>query len=171
MASKVTSKTKARSSKATKKTSPKKTSTRTTKATAKSPKKETAKVVKLRGNEPKEVRRLLERGQAKGFLTFDEINDGLPPDLVSSDQIDELMSLLTAAEIQVVDSPARYKPPVPKEQIADEGRSPGSEFPSSFITEPPPRLSAKEEELYQNKSNDSGSNVSTENGVGILAYP
>src|SRR5689334_3160744 len=37
--------------------------------------------------ERKEVKDLLEAGRQKGFLTYDEVNDALPADIVSSDQI------------------------------------------------------------------------------------
>ncbi|HJL10546.1 MAG TPA: RNA polymerase sigma factor RpoD [Polyangiaceae bacterium LLY-WYZ-15_(1-7)] len=56
-----------------------------------------------------EIQHLLERGRAKGFLTYDEVNDALPPDVVSSDQIDDLMQRLDNEEIDVVDNAAQAK--------------------------------------------------------------
>src|SRR5216684_3546358 len=41
----------------------------------------------------KEVKDLLALGRDKGFLTYDEVNDALPSDIVSSDQIDDVMSM------------------------------------------------------------------------------
>jgi RNA polymerase primary sigma factor len=51
----------------------------------------------------KEVQALLEKGRAKGFLTYDELNEALPPEMVTSDQIDDLLLLLGGESIDVVD--------------------------------------------------------------------
>ncbi|MFW5875781.1 MAG: RNA polymerase sigma factor RpoD [Myxococcota bacterium] len=59
---------------------------------------------KAKGKERKEIRALLERGRSKGFLTYDELNDGLPPEMVTSEQIDDLMMVLGGEDIEVVDS-------------------------------------------------------------------
>ena len=48
-------------------------------------------VPKIKGRERKEVQVLLERGRMQGHLTYDELNEALPPDMVTSDQIDDLM--------------------------------------------------------------------------------
>src|SRR5262249_57522344 len=40
----------------------------------------------------------------KGFLTYDEVNDALPSDLVSLDQLDDIMMMFGAMDIEVVDS-------------------------------------------------------------------
>jgi RNA polymerase primary sigma factor len=64
---------------------------------------------RAKGRERKEVRMLLERGRSKGFLTYDELNEGLPLEMVTSDQIDDLMVVLGGEEIEVVDSSAQVK--------------------------------------------------------------
>ncbi len=61
------------------------------------------------GKERKEVQALLERGRVKGYLTFDEVNDALPPEMVTSDQIDDLMGWIGEEDIQVVDSANQAK--------------------------------------------------------------
>jgi RNA polymerase primary sigma factor len=43
-------------------------------------------------------------GKQKGFLTYDEVNDALPSDLVSLDQLDDIMMMFGAMDIEVVDS-------------------------------------------------------------------
>jgi hypothetical protein len=58
-------------------------------------------VPKIKGRERKEVQLLLERGRMKGHLTYDELNDALPPDMVTSDQIDDLMVWLQSEDIDV----------------------------------------------------------------------
>src|SRR5215831_7370799 len=52
----------------------------------------------------KEVKDLLAAGRQKGFLTYDEVNDALPADIVSSDQIDDVMSMFGDNEIEIVDA-------------------------------------------------------------------
>ncbi|MBE2251367.1 MAG: RNA polymerase sigma factor RpoD, partial [Myxococcus sp.] len=54
--------------------------------------------------ERKEVKDLLEAGKQKGFLTYEEVNDALPADVVSSDQIDDVMSMFGDNEIEIVDA-------------------------------------------------------------------
>src|SRR5260370_11479888 len=65
----------------------------------------------------KEVKDLLEAGRQKGFLTYDEVNDALPADIVSSEQIDDVMSMFGDHDIEIVDaqkaaSSAEVKPTV-----------------------------------------------------------
>ncbi len=52
----------------------------------------------------KGVERLIALGKRKGFLTYDEVNDLLPEDVVSSDEIDKVLELLGKEDIQLVDS-------------------------------------------------------------------
>ncbi len=77
-----------------------------------------------KNRERKEVQNLLDKGKAKGFLTFDEVNDALPPEMVTSEQIDDLMMLLADEDIEVVDaaSQARNDKKKPAAQADDEDR-------------------------------------------------
>jgi len=52
----------------------------------------------------KEFKALLELGREKGFLTYDDINDGLPADMVSPDQLDDVMAMFGDHDIPVVDA-------------------------------------------------------------------
>jgi RNA polymerase primary sigma factor len=56
--------------------------------------------------EPKleELDRLISMGKQKGFLTYDEVNDALPSDIVSLDQLDDIMMMFGQMDIEVVDS-------------------------------------------------------------------
>ncbi len=58
-------------------------------------------------DEPKmdELDKLISMGKQKGFLTYDEVNDALPSDIVSLDQLDDIMMMFGAMDIEVVDSP------------------------------------------------------------------
>jgi RNA polymerase primary sigma factor len=54
--------------------------------------------------------KLIELGKAKGYLTYDEVNNMMPVDIVSSDQIDDWLSALGEEGIEIVDSAAQFKP-------------------------------------------------------------
>ncbi len=49
------------------------------------------------------VEKLIAAGKKKGFLTYDDINNILPEELVSSDEIDEIFMTLEKAQIEVVE--------------------------------------------------------------------
>jgi RNA polymerase primary sigma factor len=55
-----------------------------------------------------EVKKLISQGKEKGYLTYQEVNDVLPPNGVSSDQLDDLMLLFGELDIELIgnDSPA-----------------------------------------------------------------
>ncbi len=52
----------------------------------------------------KEVQKLIDLGKERGFLTFEEINDTLPQEMVSPDKIDDVMALFGQMDIDVVES-------------------------------------------------------------------
>jgi len=52
----------------------------------------------------KEVNQLITIGQEKGYLTYGEINNALPPELVSPDRIDDIMVLFGELNIELVDN-------------------------------------------------------------------
>ena len=51
-----------------------------------------------------EINQLISKGKEKGYLTYEEINDVLPSDVVTPDQIDDLMHLFGENEIDIVDT-------------------------------------------------------------------
>ena len=46
---------------------------------------------------------LVEKGRAQGFVTYDELNSVLPPDILTGDQIDDVMEIFGENAIEVVD--------------------------------------------------------------------
>jgi RNA polymerase primary sigma factor len=50
-----------------------------------------------------EFKKLLSLGEEKGFLTYDDVNDMLPPDVNSSDQIDDIIMLFGEKNIDIID--------------------------------------------------------------------
>jgi RNA polymerase primary sigma factor len=56
-----------------------------------------------------ELKKLISLGKEKGYLTYKEVNDALPPDIVSSEQIDDMMMLFDEMDIEIVDSSQNVK--------------------------------------------------------------
>ena len=50
-----------------------------------------------------EVNKLISLGEGKGFLTYDDINDMLPSDIIFSEQIDDILTFFHDKNIKVVD--------------------------------------------------------------------
>src|SRR5216684_1822458 len=55
-----------------------------------------------------EVRQLINIGKEKGYLLYDEVNELLPADITSPDELDELLSIFGSAGIEVIDSDQKY---------------------------------------------------------------
>ncbi len=79
-----------------------------------------------------EVKQLIDLGKEKGFLTYEEVNDLLPPDIVSSDQIDDVMSMFGDMDIEIVDSAQKVKIPKIKMDLEEEEEHEGSEEEVEF---------------------------------------
>jgi len=79
-----------------------------------------------------EVKQLIDMGKEKGFLTYEEVNDLLPPDLVSSEQIDDVMSMFGEMEIEIVDSVQKVKIPKVKLDMDDEEEAEGEQEEQEF---------------------------------------
>ncbi len=65
-----------------------------------------------------EVQQLIDLGKEKGYLTYDEVNDILPADMVSSDQLEDVMSMFGEMDIEIVDT--EQKGDLSKEEGLDE---------------------------------------------------
>src|ERR671918_3066675 len=68
----------------------------------------------------KEVKKLIDLGKEKGYLTYDDVNDMLPAEVVSPDQIDDVMSIFGEMDIEVVDSNQRVTLGGAGEDLADD---------------------------------------------------
>ena len=51
-----------------------------------------------------EFKKLISLGEEKGFLTYDDVNDLLPSDIISSDQIDDIIMLFGEKNIDIIDT-------------------------------------------------------------------
>jgi RNA polymerase primary sigma factor len=68
----------------------------------------------------KEVKKLIDLGKEKGYLTYDDVNDMLPAEVVSPDQIDDVMSIFGEMDIEVVDANQRVALAGVGDDLADE---------------------------------------------------
>jgi RNA polymerase primary sigma factor len=71
-----------------------------------------------KNRERKEVQQLIEMGKSKGFLTYEEVNDALPADVVA-DQMDDVMGVLGDEDIEIVDAATQVKI-APKRIVEEE---------------------------------------------------
>src|SRR3989337_475371 len=65
------------------------------------------------------VKKLIKTAKARGFVTYDELNEVLPSEEVSSEQIEDTMSMLSDMGINVIDTDeAEETPPAGEEGVA-----------------------------------------------------
>lgn len=69
-----------------------------------------------------EVNKLIMLGEEKGFLTYDDVNDALLPDVTSSEQIDDIIMLFGEKNIDIIDTEQGEKLTV-KKSMKDMGDS------------------------------------------------
>jgi RNA polymerase primary sigma factor len=55
-----------------------------------------------------EVKQLINIGKEKGYLLYDEVNEMLPAEITSSDELDDLFNTFGSAGIEVIDSDQKY---------------------------------------------------------------
>ena len=51
-----------------------------------------------------ELKKLVQKGKERGYITYDELNAALPPDEVSSEQIEDTMAMLSEAGVNVIEA-------------------------------------------------------------------
>jgi RNA polymerase primary sigma factor len=68
----------------------------------------------------KEVKKLIDLGKEKGYLTYDDVNDMLPAEVVSPDQIDDVMSIFGEMDIEVVDANQRVSLAGAGDELAED---------------------------------------------------
>ncbi|MDT8318477.1 MAG: RNA polymerase sigma factor RpoD [bacterium] len=70
----------------------------------------------------KEVETLINMGKEKGFLTYNQVNDILPPDVLDENEIDDVMTMFGEMDIDVVDDDDddEQKPVLRKEDDSED---------------------------------------------------
>jgi RNA polymerase primary sigma factor len=68
-----------------------------------------------------EVKKLISIGKEKGYLTYDELNSTLPAEMVSSEQLNNLMTIFGEMDIEIVDAAEgdRYQKMADGEETAE----------------------------------------------------
>jgi len=79
-----------------------------------------------------DVKNLIDLGKEKGFLTYEEVNDVLPPDVTSPEVIDDIMVLFSDMDIEILDSDSAEKRAAKKKSDSASQEKEGSETISSF---------------------------------------
>ncbi|UCF88779.1 MAG: RNA polymerase sigma factor RpoD [bacterium] len=68
----------------------------------------------------KEIKELITKGKKQGYLTYEEVNDALPDDLMSSDQLDDVVGMFGDMDIEIVDSDRRIQVKDVKSKISED---------------------------------------------------
>jgi RNA polymerase primary sigma factor len=72
-------------------------------------------------NKNKEIKKLLDMGVQRGFLTYVEVNELLPVEIITPEAIDEIMILLQENEIEVLEATKRPRDPEEEEEGEEGG--------------------------------------------------
>jgi len=88
-----------------------------------------------------QVNQLIDMAKEKGFLTYEEVNDVLPSDVVSPEQIDDLMIMFGEMDIEIVDGVQKVRIPKRKlhkvpEEAEDEGEAVLEPIPFEKLNDP-----------------------------------
>jgi RNA polymerase primary sigma factor len=67
-----------------------------------------------------DVEKLITMGREKGFLTYEEVNDALPDNVVSPDQLDDVLSMFDDMDIEIVDDQKSAELAKKKDDIAEK---------------------------------------------------
>ena len=73
-----------------------------------------------------EVRQLITMGKEKGYLLYEEVNDLLPSDIGSSDELDDIFSMFGSMGIEVVDSEQKFREKSEEEGGVELDLTPGT---------------------------------------------
>src|SRR3989338_5970604 len=66
-------------------------------------KKKAPRDIKVKEDSKREMEKILALGRRKGYLTYDEVNDMLPQEMTSSEDIDRLFEILGNEDIELVE--------------------------------------------------------------------
>ena len=71
------------------------------------------------------IKRLLAKAKKKGYVTYDELNEALPSDQMSPDQIEDIQTAISEMGVQIVetDEDAEAEPESEVEEIAPNGKA------------------------------------------------
>jgi RNA polymerase primary sigma factor len=90
-------------------------------------------------------------GKSKGFLTYDEVNDALPADMVA-DQMDDVLGVLGDEDIEIVDATTQVK--IAPKRIAEEQAEQKGSRDREQSSSTAPAKAEEDVDGYYSKSND-----------------
>lgn len=93
-----------------------------------------------------DVQQLISVGKEKGYLTYDELNNALPDDLISSDEMDSIMMMFGELDIDIVDHVEEegYPKLLAEEELEEEDKEEREIGLGIARTDDPVRLYLKE---------------------------
>src|SRR3989442_12567894 len=93
-----------------------------------------------------ELKKLVQKGKERGYVTYDELNAALPPDQVSSEQIEDTMTMLSEAGINVIESEEGEEPAAAAAEEEGDGEQPAGNLDDEDIgrTDDPVRRDLRE---------------------------
>jgi RNA polymerase primary sigma factor len=93
-----------------------------------------------------DIKKLLAKGKERGYLTIDELNGILPQDQVSSEQIEDTMTMLSEMGINVIDGEEADEAPSKATETAEEDAKPAGNLNDDEIgrTDDPVRMYLRE---------------------------
>jgi RNA polymerase primary sigma factor len=90
------------------------------------------------------LKKMIQKGKERGYITYDELNAALPPEDYTSEQIEDVMSSLSEMGINVVESEEEEAEPVEKEPDAEEAEERGNIDDDAGRTDDPVRMYLRE---------------------------
>ena len=72
------------------------------------------------------IKRMIARGKERGYVTYDELNAALPAEQVSSEQIEDTMTMLSELGVNVVENEESEEPAEPEAEADGETRAGGN---------------------------------------------
>src|SRR5476651_1798660 len=70
-----------------------------------------------------ELKKLVQKGKERGYVTYDELNAALPPDEVSSEQIEDTMAMLSEAGVNVIEAEEQEEAPAAANGSAEPAKT------------------------------------------------
>ncbi|HXW60411.1 MAG TPA: RNA polymerase sigma factor RpoD [Myxococcota bacterium] len=92
----------------------------------------------------KEIKKLIQKGKERGSISFDELNEGLGPEINSVEEIENVIALLAESDIEVIDDATKGFPdmisPETEEEFDEESAEDEAEFSEFAKGNDPVRL-------------------------------
>ncbi|MBU2469651.1 MAG: RNA polymerase sigma factor RpoD [Proteobacteria bacterium] len=81
-----------------------------------------------------ELQRLISKGKSQGYLTYEEINDTLSPE-ITSEHMDDMIMVLDEMDIQLIDDEAKLKLKAKESALQDDGEEEEDDSDSRQVAE------------------------------------